>query len=226
VDLGYREPHSNKHDEDVTARTRFDTHRIHAAGKSAPSRPQNYGPQQSGIDSVLTGFRPTKLNAHYTDSLPFPGATNITNLTERKTEMKRIIFSAAVLLLFASAVFTVRTGSRGPLIPPSSAVTDLASHVASQQNALNLLNEKIDHLASLIAANNGGLQGMAADSADSLEHKLTSLSDRVDSLTHQLANASRYGEQIDRGLVGIDTKLSTPAMLSRKLDRLQKGLKP
>jgi hypothetical protein len=143
--------------------------------------------------------------------------------------MRRIIVVVAGILALTAGVFALRDRPHSLGTPLPSSVPDLASRLNSQQEALNSLQEKVDHLAKLIesvAANHGGPQALRADSPDSLEHKLSSLSGRVDSLGRQLADVARYGEQIDRSLLGIDMKMSTPTVLNNKLDRLQKGLKP
>jgi uncharacterized phage infection (PIP) family protein YhgE len=144
--------------------------------------------------------------------------------------MKRISFLAVVGILALTAfLVTVRGGGRPAAPPLSNPVADFARRLTLQQEGLNLLQEKVNHLTKLIenvAANNGQLQALTADSPDSLEHKLSILSGRVDSLASRLADASRYGAQIDRSLLGIDMKMSTPAVLNDKLDRLRKGMKP
>lgn len=145
--------------------------------------------------------------------------------------MKHVVFT--IIAAIAVVFFIARGSARPSPAETPAAAADLTRALASQQAALSSLQAKVDRLASLldgVAAKMPGPEtrsgAAASQAAESLESKLSGLSTRIDSLVRQLARVSAYSDQIDRSLVGIDTKTSTPAVLSHRLDRLQKASKP
>jgi septal ring factor EnvC (AmiA/AmiB activator) len=88
-----------------------------------------------------------------------------------------------------------------------------------------LLEDKIERLARVVdqLAAKVDDTSQTKSSADALRRELTALSKTTEALKQELAGVSKHAMQVESSISNIDANVSTPEVLSNKLERQKKG---
>jgi septal ring factor EnvC (AmiA/AmiB activator) len=126
----------------------------------------------------------------------------------------------AVLLTHVAGGTVVAANSA----PTAGGVTTQPGSGAAQREQL-LLEERIARLTKIVDQLSAKFDDASQNktAADTLHRQLASLSSTAEALKHELAGVSKHAMQVESSISNIDVNVSTPEVLSNKLERQKKG---
>jgi hypothetical protein len=135
-----------------------------------------------------------------------------------------------VLAVFASVTLTVvllTHVATGPVLAANSgaAAGGVVQAGTAQQGAQLVLEGKIEQLAAIVDQLSAKVDdtSQTKTAADALQRELTALSRTTEVLKQELAGVSKHAMQVESSISNIDVNVSTPEVLSNKLERQKKG---
>lgn len=127
------------------------------------------------------------------------------------------IVLVVVLFIHVAPISGLASGHTAADGPPKVAT--------SSQEIQLLLEEKLERLAKVVDRLSAKIDDTAQTrtAADALQRELTALSKTTGALKHELAGVSKHAMQVESSISNIDVNVSTPEVLSNKLERQKKG---